>query len=152
MIYSFYLYYRQECIYYSDFQRTLKPKNLQAEQKLISGLLFSMRAFAQKIAPAKTETIDSFTTRYYKLHLLQTPTGYKLVLVTDPGVMDQLELLRFVYSDIFVPTCLSDPCFEIGSTINNASFTSQLNACLQSTSVYAAAAAPISTLVTSGGF
>eukprot|EP01067_Filipodium_phascolosomae_P002312 Filipodium_phascolosomae@DN2362_c0_g1_i3.p3 len=119
---------------------------------------------------ARTETIDSFTTRYYKLHLLQTPTGYKLVLVTDPGVMDQLELLRlilfghnlclvqifplcrFVYSDIFVPTCLSDPCFEIGSTINNASFTSQLNACLQSTSVYAAAAAPISTLVTSGGF
>ena len=51
MIYSFFLFTRSgACLYHEEWNR--KPsKNREADEKLLFGLLFSLKSFIQKVSP-----------------------------------------------------------------------------------------------------
>jgi trafficking protein particle complex subunit 1 len=88
MIYCFYLFNRDGvCLYYEDWNRVRKPKSLPEEQKLIFGLLFSLKATVLAMSPRQpTEGLHSYCTATYKLNYFETMTGLKFVLITDPTV------------------------------------------------------------------
>mmetsp|Transcript_50045 Transcript_50045/g.156628 ORF Transcript_50045/g.156628 Transcript_50045/m.156628 type:complete len:187 (-) Transcript_50045:477-1037(-) len=108
MIYCFYLFDRNGvCLYYEDWHRVKRPKNLPEEQKLIFGLLFSLKATVCAMRPGGDgklvpDALQSYNTSTYKLHYYETPTGLRFILITDPPVPSLRECLRQIYSHIYV--------------------------------------------------
>lgn len=52
MIYTFYIYNKSGlCIYYQEWYRTRRPSILEEEQKLMYGLLWSLKSFVLKSSP-----------------------------------------------------------------------------------------------------
>nr|XP_021406736.1 trafficking protein particle complex subunit 1 [Lonchura striata domestica] len=65
------------------------------------GMLFSLRSFVAKMSP--TDMRDGFLafhTSKYRLHYLETPSGLRLVLNTDPGVASAREALQHIYGNV----------------------------------------------------
>eukprot|EP01068_Selenidium_serpulae_P011754 Selendium_serpulae@DN5720_c0_g1_i1.p1 len=143
MIYCLYIFHRQYCIFYCDWNRTRKPPRRshhpdqgdecgqREEQKLLSGLLFSLKSFSQKLDPQPqpegqvlpvSNPFNSFTTALYKLHYFETPTGYKFVMMTDPSVADMKESMKRIYSDLFVQMVVRNASYEVGSLIESPEF------------------------------
>uniref|UniRef100_A0A0N5BBS2 Trafficking protein particle complex subunit n=1 Tax=Strongyloides papillosus TaxID=174720 RepID=A0A0N5BBS2_STREA len=112
-IYNFYIFNKfGKCIYYKDLQRVRKNDMDQEEEfKLIFDSI---------------QQLKSYTTNSYKMFYLETLTGYKLLLNTDPdatGIHDLLQTIYKSFSDIIVSNGLIDPndkvnCDEFESTIN----------------------------------
>ncbi|EKX39292.1 trafficking protein particle complex subunit 1, partial [Guillardia theta CCMP2712] len=115
------------CLYYEDWHRVKRPKNLPEEQKLIFGLLFSLKGFLELFsrtgrAPklqvclllcSRVEVMGIFSpccsTSTYKLHYYETPTGLRFILITDPPVPSLRECLRQIYSHIYVEYVTKNP-------------------------------------------
>eukprot|EP00916_Digyalum_oweni_P012437 GHVL01020585.1.p1 GENE.GHVL01020585.1~~GHVL01020585.1.p1 ORF type:complete len:133 (-),score=10.72 GHVL01020585.1:46-444(-) len=116
MIYIFFIYYKQKCLYNKSWMKNPHV----VDDKLLSGVLFSMKAFCNKIALSKT--FRSFTTSQYKLQILETLSGYKFILFTDPNATDQTEILKKFYHRVFVDELLDNPAYYTGDTIENAMF------------------------------
>uniref|UniRef100_A0A0G4FEH0 Trafficking protein particle complex subunit n=1 Tax=Chromera velia CCMP2878 TaxID=1169474 RepID=A0A0G4FEH0_9ALVE len=112
MIYNFFIFHRQTCIYFTEWVKSGKPpKQLAGEVKLISGLLFSLKNFSQKVAPMASPSFNSFSTLFYKLHCFESPSGYKFLFMTDPSVPDLREDMRKIYAEIFVEHVVKSPAY-----------------------------------------
>ena len=79
------------------------------ENKLVYGMLYSLKSFVSRLSPATSDTFHSYETNKYKLSMFETPTGIKFVLNTSlewgPGVIqDMLHALykEVVYSHQFI--------------------------------------------------
>lgn len=60
--------------------------------------------FLLQISPTPLpSTFRNFSTACYKLHALEIQTGIKMILITAPMREDKYELLRQVYSTLYVP-------------------------------------------------
>uniref|UniRef100_A0A0K0EZ18 Trafficking protein particle complex subunit n=1 Tax=Strongyloides venezuelensis TaxID=75913 RepID=A0A0K0EZ18_STRVS len=99
----------------------------EEEFKLIFGMIFSLNSFSAKLCTKDSiQQLKSYTTNSYKMFYLETLTGYKLLLNTDPdatGIHDLLQTIYKSFSDIIVSNGLIDPndkvnCDEFESTIN----------------------------------
>ncbi|CEL97884.1 unnamed protein product [Vitrella brassicaformis CCMP3155] len=147
MLYSFYLYYRHYCVYHEAFNHGRVAKDLRGDQKLISGLLFSMKSFCQKINPkdlgpnALGNPFRSYSTPEYKLHYFESLSGYKLLFMTDPSVPLLRELLSFIYGSLVVEQIIKNPTFDIGERLTGhplaPAFSKALNDCVQATPFFA---------------
>ncbi|KAI5072122.1 hypothetical protein GOP47_0012228 [Adiantum capillus-veneris] len=62
--------------------------------------------------PGQGCSFHAFSTNTYKLSLLETPSGIKIVLVTDPGMGDLREALRHIYSNIYVEYVIKNPLYK----------------------------------------
>ncbi|KAG0491861.1 hypothetical protein HPP92_005259 [Vanilla planifolia] len=80
------------CLLYREWHRPLRTLDAQQDQKLMFGLLFSLRSFTAKMDP----TI--FRTNTYKLSFMESPSGIKLILVTHPKTGDLRDALRYIYN------------------------------------------------------
>jgi trafficking protein particle complex subunit 1 len=53
-IYHMYIYNKfGVCVYYKDWKRKSKPKNILEDQKLMYGMIFSLDRFTVGISPTK---------------------------------------------------------------------------------------------------
>mmetsp|Transcript_50046 Transcript_50046/g.156630 ORF Transcript_50046/g.156630 Transcript_50046/m.156630 type:complete len:146 (-) Transcript_50046:599-1036(-) len=133
MIYCFYLFDRNGvCLYYEDWHRVKRPKNLPEEQKLIFGLLFSLKATVCAMRPGGDgklvpDALQSYNTSTYKLHYYETPTGLRFILITDPPVPSLRECLRQIYSHIYVEYVTKNPLQALGAPISSTIFSQSLN-------------------------
>jgi hypothetical protein len=59
-------------------------------------------------------TFRSFTTTTYKMHYLETPSGLKFVLTTDPSVGHLDDHLAHVYAALFVELVAKNPAYSPG--------------------------------------
>lgn len=93
--------------------------DVNEEHKLLSGLLFSVKAFCQKINPtvsgSTSALVDdavafhSFATPVYKVHYFESVTGCKLVMITSPALPDMNDSLKQIYTEVYVPKVLRCP-------------------------------------------
>lgn len=106
-IYAFYVYDRRYCLYrqYWDCSAP-EPEKLQ---KLLNGLLFSLKRFCEKISSplyvrfasilipnrhssdpykigGQQPPFETMSTPTYKIHLYETLSGYKFVFLTHPAM------------------------------------------------------------------
>jgi trafficking protein particle complex subunit 1 len=68
----------------------------------------------------------------YVLHHLETPTGYRFVLTTDPGVGDLRGALWHLYSEIFVGYALKNPLYQPGTVIDCTGFVGTVDGFIRS--------------------
>ncbi len=69
-----------------------------------------------------------YTTDAYALTHLETPTGYKFVLLSDAAAGDLRGALWTIYADIFTPYALKNPMYAVGTPISNVGFAAQIDA------------------------
>lgn len=142
-IYCFYLFDRRGvCLCYREWARAQSVHTREDDQKTMFGMLFALRNFAAKLAPAGVSPADAaprlFKTDVYALHYFETPTGLRFVLTTsrDAGAPDIVDRLRDIYADIFVEYVIRNPLYVTGTPIVSDLFTSKLDAFVQALSCF----------------
>uniref|UniRef100_A0A914CZE1 Trafficking protein particle complex subunit n=1 Tax=Acrobeloides nanus TaxID=290746 RepID=A0A914CZE1_9BILA len=134
-IYNFYLFNKQGlCIAYKEWHREKQSGMPREEEyKLVYGMLLSLRSFAGKLTTKSqgTQLVKSYRTSVYKMNYMETPTGLKMVVNTDPDAFEIPELLRSLYQ-VFVETVLKNPLIEISQEITSEMFHSQLDKIVRS--------------------
>ncbi|CAL5228832.1 g12035 [Coccomyxa viridis] len=142
--FNIYIYNRQgTCLYYYEWSR---PKSVKQgagtpadDQKMMFGLFFSLKTFAAAMDP-RTEsksqlgaplrigdscTFQSFRTNNYKLHFLESPSGFKIVLNTDANAGDLRDNLSYIYG-LYVEYVMKNPLYTPGEPFRCDLFTWQL--------------------------
>eukprot|EP00761_Pharyngomonas_kirbyi_P001110 gb/GECH01001111.1/.p1 GENE.gb/GECH01001111.1/~~gb/GECH01001111.1/.p1 ORF type:complete len:138 (+),score=26.75 gb/GECH01001111.1/:1-414(+) len=127
MIYNFFIYSRDgTCLYYKEWYRETKV-NSNEEQKLMFGMLFSLKRFVSGVAPVKSDTFYSFKTSGYKLHYYETASGYKFIMLTDSSVGDLQNNLKYIYSHLFVNYVTKNPLQKHYNVIDAPAFEAELD-------------------------
>lgn len=108
--------------------KKLSPSTYDGSSSKMASPSASRRTSATESAPASPtdlqspdfkvprETCFSFVTSKYRLVYYESPTGWKLVLLTDPGSpgAGELEnLMRGLYRDIFVKHVIQNPAYRM---------------------------------------
>ncbi|KAG0629985.1 hypothetical protein M758_1G144700 [Ceratodon purpureus] len=129
------------CLHYHVWMRPHTTLSQQQDQKLMFGLLFSLKSFTAKMDPVGGNkgnlgmpslpgqgcSFHSFRTNTYKLSFMESPSGIKLILVTDPRMGDLREALRFIYSNIYVEYVVKNPLYTLGQPFKCELFNSTLD-------------------------
>ncbi|XP_039028924.1 trafficking protein particle complex subunit 1-like isoform X2 [Hibiscus syriacus] len=122
------------CLLYREWIRPLHTLNFQQDHKLMFGLLFSLKSLAAKMDPTCADkgnlgvpqlpgqgcSFHSFRTNTYKLNFMETPSGIKFILVTNPGTGDLRETLKYIYN-LYVEYVANNPLYTPGTPIRNRS-------------------------------
>ncbi|WRT65570.1 uncharacterized protein IL334_002515 [Kwoniella shivajii] len=92
------------------------PKGLpfDEESKLVYGVILSLRNMVKKLS-GREEAFTSYSTSSYKLHLFETPTNYKFVLLSDPSSDSLRFVLRQLYVGPFVECVVRNPLVKLDS-------------------------------------
>ena len=121
MLYTFYIFHRsQKCLVYEAFARTRPSQDLKDEQRLIFGLIVTMKSIVSTID--KVHTFNTITTKHYKMHVYETASGYYFVVTSDPNVPDLRDALKHIHSELFTQVLLRDPTYEPGTPIEHVQF------------------------------
>ncbi|KAF2181836.1 snare-like protein [Zopfia rhizophila CBS 207.26] len=134
VLYSFYIFDRHtECIYsrrwtprpVSSSGKNARPqsgssigtdgdgqgrKGMSAadDEKLIFGLVFSLRNMVQKLG-GEDDTFLSYRTGEYKLHYYETPTRMKFVMLTDTKQNNLRPYLHQIWANLYVEFVVKNP-------------------------------------------
>ncbi|KAK1282352.1 hypothetical protein QJS10_CPB22g00012 [Acorus calamus] len=128
------------CLMYREWNRPLHTLDSQQDQKLMFGLLFSLRSFTTKIDPSVVEkgnlgvpllpgqgcSFHSFRTNTYKLSFMETPSGIKIILVTHPKCGDLRESLKHIYN-LYVEYVVKNPLYVPGTPVRCGLFNTNLD-------------------------
>ncbi|OWZ22001.1 Trafficking protein particle complex subunit [Phytophthora megakarya] len=151
MIFSFYIYTRSgSCLYQEKWNvpggKSVTYSDPEEEKRLLFGLLFSLKEFVGKIAPTQTtdpfgepvaaapEAMQRYQTNTYTCHQYETPSGLRFVMMTDNQAGDMTPTLKYIYSQIYVETVVSNPLSDTksGKPITSQLFRTQLTQYLES--------------------
>ncbi|KAL5528630.1 BET5 [Sanghuangporus sanghuang] len=86
------------------------------EAKLVYGVILSLRTMIKKLSK-RDENFTAYRTSTYKLHLYETPSLYKFVLLTDPKIDGPAVrfALRQVYAGPFLEYVVRNPLIQMDS-------------------------------------
>ena len=74
----------------------------------------------------RVDTFNFYKTNSYKLHLFETATGLKFILLTDVGTPNLKDELQKVYRDLYVEFVGKNPAHHIGEPITCDIFITKL--------------------------
>ncbi|KAG8863278.1 TRAPP subunit bet5 [Tulasnella sp. 330] len=97
-------------------QPNLSALPFDEEAKLVYGVLISLRNMVKKLS-GRDETFVNYRTSSYKMHLYETISGYKFVMLTDSfSVSDTVRgALRQIYTGPFVEFVVRNPLVAMNS-------------------------------------
>ncbi|KAI0675193.1 snare-like protein [Trametes maxima] len=84
------------------------------EAKLVYGVVLSLRNMIKKLS-GKDEQFVNYQTSTYKLHLYETLSGFKFVMLSDPNADSLRFVLRQIYSGPFLEYVVRNPLVEMDS-------------------------------------
>ncbi|KAI0769722.1 snare-like protein [Trametes elegans] len=84
------------------------------EAKLVYGVVLSLRNMIKKLS-GKDEQFVNYQTSTYKLHLYETLSGYKFVILSDPNADSLRFVLRQIYSGPFLEYVVRNPLVPMDS-------------------------------------
>ncbi|KAJ9051769.1 Trafficking protein particle complex subunit BET5 [Entomophthora muscae] len=93
----------------SYFPPNFSEPNFIERNKLVYGVVFSLKTFAKKLAGPLEDGFLSFSTKHYKLHYLETLTGLRLVLTSDPLCPNLRPQLWTIFSTLYVENVVKNP-------------------------------------------
>eukprot|EP00056_Hartaetosiga_gracilis_P015796 m.3125 g.3125 ORF g.3125 m.3125 type:complete len:141 (-) comp3246_c0_seq2:145-567(-) len=132
MIYNLHLYDRSgKCLYWKEWKRptrSISEEQAEANRKMLFGLLFSLKRFAERLSPNDDKIFRSYKTGTYKLHCFETVSGVKFVMCTDKGVGNIMSDLQQLFAQVYVPYVVKSPVAEMGDAIKSSIFDQKLEA------------------------
>ncbi|KAF5114187.1 hypothetical protein DV113_001898 [Geotrichum candidum] len=132
VFYSFWIFDRHcNCVYSKDWHRDRKDRRPQSisqpdqlnrqggafaefgrvrsaapagsaedDAKLVFGVVFSLRNMTRKLTDE--DSFVSYKTSKYRVHYYETPSNLRFVLLTDPGLDNQLVVLKQIYVSYYL--------------------------------------------------
>lgn len=92
------------------------------------GMIFSIKSFVSRISPTDyKEGFLYFKTSKYALNYFETPSGLKFILNTDIASPNVRDLLKQIYSDIYVEYVVKNPLCPLDQPIQSEIFKSKLD-------------------------
>ena len=135
MIYEFYIFNNiGNCLFYLNLREKTSEVNPQQDQKLIFGMLHTLKSFCRKFSPVPVTVnpFSSYVTDAYKFHVLETNSGLNFVMFTSAEMLDQTHSLKWIYSTIYSPYIVRSPFYEPKKQINSTVFKEKLDEYLRS--------------------
>ncbi|KAF7792310.1 hypothetical protein EIP86_003346 [Pleurotus ostreatoroseus] len=108
------------------------------ESKLVYGVVLSLRNMIKKLS-GKDEQFVNYRTSTYKLHLHETLSGYKFVMLSDPNTDSLRFILRQIYAGPFLEYVVRNPIMDMDSKehgIDNEYFRMSTDRMVRGLSVY----------------
>jgi len=108
------------------------------EVKLVYGVILSLRNMVKKLS-GRDEQFVNYRTSAYKLHLYETPSGYKFVMLSDPNTDSLRFVLRQVYVGPFLEYVVRNPLVKMDSReygIDNEYFRASIDRLVRGLSVF----------------
>jgi len=100
----------------------------EEEFKLIYGMILSLRSFCCKLSTKDgLQLVRSYKTSSYKMNYMETPTGLKILLNTDPDAVGIEDLIRLIFQ-IYVATVLKNPFVDTAEKIQSDIFHARVDA------------------------
>ncbi|PFH51522.1 hypothetical protein AMATHDRAFT_175120 [Amanita thiersii Skay4041] len=87
------------------------------EAKLVYGVVLSLRNMVKKLS-GRDEHFINYRTSTYKLHLFETPSGYKFIMLSDPNTESLRQTLRQIYAGPFIDYVVRNPLSTMDSRIH----------------------------------
>ncbi|RXK41228.1 hypothetical protein M231_01378 [Tremella mesenterica] len=118
--------------------RELKGLPFDEESKLVYGVILSLRNMVKKLS-GRDEAFTSYRTAQYKLHLYETLTGYRFVLLSDPNVDSLRFVLKQIYTGPFLDYVVRNPLVIMDSReegIDNDLFRSAVDRHMRNLSMF----------------
>ncbi|KAF5092686.1 hypothetical protein D0Z00_004460 [Geotrichum galactomycetum] len=88
---------------FTEFGRvrpTVPASSAEDDAKLVFGVVFSLRNMTRKLTDE--DSFVSYKTSKYRLHYYETPSNLRFVLLTDPGLDNQLVVLKQIYVSYYL--------------------------------------------------
>ncbi|KAF8653588.1 hypothetical protein AX16_003866 [Volvariella volvacea WC 439] len=108
------------------------------EAKLVYGVILSLRNLIKKLS-GKDEQFVNYRTSTYKLHLFETQSGYKFVMLSDPTADSLRFVLRQVYVGPFLEYVVRNPLVTMDSKtrgIDNEYFRASVDRLVRGLSIF----------------
>ncbi|KAL6305055.1 TRAPP complex subunit bet5 [Sparassis latifolia] len=108
------------------------------EAKLVYGVVLSLRNMIKKIS-GRDEQFVNYRTSTYKLHLYETLSGYKFVILSDPEADSLRFVLRQIYAGPFLEYVVRNPLMGMDSRehgIDNEYFRAGTDRLIRSLTVF----------------
>lgn len=108
------------------------------EAKLVYGVVISLRNMIKKLS-GRNEQFVNYRTSGYKLHLFETLSGYKFVMLSDPKTDSLRFVLRQIYLGPFLEYVVRNPLIKMDSRqqgIDNEYFRSSVDRLVRALSVF----------------
>lgn len=108
------------------------------EAKLVYGVVLSLRNMVKKLS-GRDEQFTSYRTSAYKLHLYETMSGYKFIMLSDPSTDGLRFILRQIYNGPFVDYVARNPLVSMDSReqgIDNDYFRASVDRLIRGLSVF----------------
>uniref|UniRef100_A0A7I4F289 Trafficking protein particle complex subunit n=1 Tax=Physcomitrium patens TaxID=3218 RepID=A0A7I4F289_PHYPA len=107
------------CLHYHVWWRPHNTLSHQQDQKLMFGLLFSLKSFTAKMDPVGgnkgTLGMPSLPGQGCSFHTyLVFSSWLQLILITDPRMGDLRDALKFIYNNIYVEYVVKNPLYTPG--------------------------------------
>ncbi|SJK97808.1 related to multiple myeloma protein 2 [Armillaria ostoyae] len=109
------------------------------EAKLVYGVILSLRNMIKKLS-GRDEQFVNYRTSAYKLHLFETISGYKFVMLSDPNADSLRFVLRQIYVGPFLQYVTRNPLVSMDSKecgIDNEYFRSSVDRLVRGLSIFA---------------
>jgi hypothetical protein len=92
----------------------------EEEAKLVYGVIYSLRSLCSKLSKNKSaSSFLAYKTSHYKLHHYSTLSGLRFVLLTDPNVEQQRDLLHRIYSQCYVEYVIKNPLARVRGSLTD---------------------------------
>lgn len=108
------------------------------EAKLVYGVILSLRNMIKKIS-GRDEQFVNYRTSSYKLHVYETLSGYKFVMLSDPNTDSLRFVLRHIYVGPFLEYVVRNPLVKMDSRehgVDNEHFRSSTDRLVRGLSVF----------------
>uniref|UniRef100_A0AC34RE66 Trafficking protein particle complex subunit n=1 Tax=Panagrolaimus sp. JU765 TaxID=591449 RepID=A0AC34RE66_9BILA len=128
-LFNFYLFNAKgQCICYKEWKREKAREMPEAEEfRVVFGMIHALRSYIQRVSTKDgQQSIKYFKTSGYKMNYMETITGLKFVLNSDPEAIGIPELLRTIYQ-IYVETIIKNPLVNTEDVIESKLFHSRLD-------------------------
>ncbi|KIY46759.1 snare-like protein [Fistulina hepatica ATCC 64428] len=84
------------------------------EAKLVYGVILSLKNMVKKLS-GRDEQFTCYRTSSYKLHVFETMSGYRFVMLSDAGAESLRFVLRQIYAGPFIEHVVSNPLIRMDS-------------------------------------
>ncbi|KAJ7462365.1 TRAPP complex subunit bet5 [Mycena galericulata] len=108
------------------------------EAKLVYGVILSLRNMVKKLS-GRDEQFVNYRTSAYKLHVYESVSGYKFVMLSDPAAESLRFILRQIYVGPFLEYVVRNPLVQMDSReygIDNEYFRASVDRLVRGLSVF----------------